>query len=352
MLWLAGLLGVFAVGAFSFVDTGSSADDGENDGTLNDTGAENGDLATDAGTGAEDIGLDLAPQHVSIPGEGDIEQPMVSDQIIAGGTGNDDLAGGSGNDQINGYAGDDGLFGGAGNDDMHGNVGQDTLVGGADTDTLHGEDGQDALLGGPGNDSLFGHNDSDLIIGGGGNDELNGGTGNDVLRGGDGNDALLGGQDNDFLSGGAGADTLMGGWGNDVLSGLHDPSANSDGPESDVDYLNGGGGDDTIMAGAGDIVTSGDGFDDIFLGDLNTGGDAVQIVDYNAEQDNLVLVWDHANNPDPNVEVVADEQNPDLSTIFVNGVEVASVSGSGPVDASDIVLVDRSDPDMAALTGG
>ena len=67
----------------------------------------------------------------------------------------------------------------------------DTIVGGAGTDTIRAGAGNDTLYGGQGNDILWGELGADLLSGDAGNDTLNGGLGNDMLIGGDGNDIFL-----------------------------------------------------------------------------------------------------------------------------------------------------------------
>ncbi len=174
-----------------------------------------------------------------------------------------------------------------------------------------------------------------------------------MLLGGRGDDALLGAEGDDVLDGGEGADVLFGGWGDDILTGLEQantPSGATSGvteTEPESDFLNGGGGDDTLLTGAGDVVTAGDGADSIVLGDWIADGDAAELTDFNPEEDRLMLVWDTEQDPDPEIEVIADPVTPGLTHIVVNGAELARVQGGGDVSAADILLVDYADaPDL------
>jgi Ca2+-binding RTX toxin-like protein len=64
-----------------------------------------------------------------------------------------------------GGAGNDVLIGGSGNDDLDGGEGRDLLLGGAGDDVLDGGPGLDALYGGPGADTLDGRTDRDFLLG-------------------------------------------------------------------------------------------------------------------------------------------------------------------------------------------
>lgn len=327
MLFLASLLGLVAVGSVTFIDT--------------DTGDE-----TDDDTSAEGTGLSGADS-----GNG---------QIMSGGELDNFLSGGSGPDQINGYDGDDSIAGAGGNDDLHGGKGNDQIAGNAGDDTLYGDGGDDVLMGGAQDDDLFGHNDHDTIYGGLGDDTLTGGAGDDVLYGGDGNDTLLGGLGDDILSGNDGADTLFGGWGDDLISGIKDDPGTAGFQDIDqADFLNGGGGDDTILAGQDDIVTGGEGADTIVFGDWISLGHTATMIDFEAAQDRLILVWDDSVAPEPLVDVEADQDNPDLAHILLNGKVVADIHGGADLSAQDIVLLSKSatqiistEPALAALLQG
>lgn len=341
-------MGLMAVGAVTFVDPQTSGDDDEDFPDAGPTAdAENSNqpiipednFEPDYDPRGGDDAASLAPFD-----------PNPADQVtLTEGTGDDDdIDGTRGNDRIRGHAGSDLLNGGEGNDELRGDAGDDTLNGDAGNDTLHGHNGGDILHGGTDDDQLFGHNANDILYGDDGDDALQGSAGDDMLEGGEGNDTLHGGLDNDTLIGGAGADALFGGWGNDVLSGL---MRNASGGDDDIgDFLNGGGGDDSILVGAGDIVTAGEGADEIVLGDWLASGEAAHIMDYVAEEDNLVLVWDDsaADSIEPHITVSADPDTAEQTLIWMDGSVVATVNGSDLLPG-DIALIPLSTATQVGL---
>jgi Ca2+-binding RTX toxin-like protein len=252
-------------------------------------------------------------------------------EVISGGLGNDQIAGQGGADLIDGRAGDDQIDAGTGNDVVWGGEGDDTLNGATGDDTIEGQAGDDLILGEAGDDSLSGHSGNDSLDGGTGADSLLGGEGADTLSGGVGNDWLAGGYGDDRMSGGAGSDTLDGGAGNDWLSGLAGETG-----DLDADFLNGGAGNDTMVVGAGDHASGGEGDDDFILQDwLNEGGVA-HISDYDADKDQLIVVYDPAAHPNPalTLEVSGDGQQ---TTILLDGSPVATIQGD-MVQLDDIRL--------------
>lgn len=313
MLWLAGLMGVMAVSAAVYVDI---TPEEEEDDALSD--------------------------------------PILSDpgDILSGDGMDNTLIGGDADDQIGGYGGDDLVHGGAGNDDAYGDDGNDTLLGGTGADSLNGNDGDDDLFGGDDDDDIAGHNDDDYIYGNDGDDALNGSAGDDRLFGGAGDDAMLGGLDDDFLDGEAGNDTLMGGWGDDTLSGiadLGDPYADTE--EEDQDFLNGGGGDDLIIAGDDDVVTTGNGADQIVLGDWITEGGSAQIMDFAPAEDSLLFVWDDAEGEDePEVTIGPNPDLPGSLQVMMGDVVVANVAGETELTDADISLIPLSAAEALGLT--
>jgi Ca2+-binding RTX toxin-like protein len=338
MLWLAGLMGIMAVGTVAFVDPQTNSDD-------EDDLANSGEDTSSAGQATLDIPTDNFEPDYDPRGGDDaalLEPANVSDADVVTlqtGTEDDDqLDGTDTNDRLRGLDGDDVLSGGLGNDELRGDDGDDTLFGNTGDDTLHGLDGGDVVHGGEENDVLFGHNANDSLDGGAGNDAIQGSAGNDALYGREGHDTMQGGLDNDTLIAGAGADALFGGWGDDVLSGVMRNALGED--EDDSDFLNGGGGDDSILVGNGDIVTAGDGEDEIVLGDWLASGEAAQILDFTAADDSLVLVWDDSEegSSEPLITISADPDADDQTLVLMDGAVVATVNGSDILPA-DIALI-------------
>lgn len=176
-----------------------------------------------------------------------------------------------------------------------------------------GSDDPEALKGSEEDDTIRGGGGSDLLVGFAGDDLLAGDAGNDWIFGLDGQDTISGGTGNDIISGGRGADVIDAGAGNDFVetAGLLDDDALqvsikgarsfgdiaflydfSRGPEAG-DLIDLGDGDDTVVAGADDTITTGDGTDEIALGDWYSGGKPVVITDFDPEQD--VITYAHEN---------------------------------------------------------
>ncbi|KIN74752.1 calcium-binding protein [Sulfitobacter guttiformis] len=352
MLWLAGLMGLMAVGAVSFIDP-----------QANESGED--EFVDASSPEVETFDLEDAPnQNMQSNFEDDYDprggddaallpplNSIAADSVtLIQGTNYDDLFDGTdGNDRASGQDGADTLSGGDGNDELRGDDDDDLLGGDSGNDTLHGDDGRDLIYGGDQDDVLIGHNDDDTLFGDRGNDALQGSAGSDMLDGGSGDDTLSGGLDNDTLIGGAGADVLFGGWGNDVLSGVTRNGAGGDDDEGD--FLNGGGGDDTIIAGSADIVTAGEGADEIVLGDWLAHGEAAQIMDYVADDDSLLLVWDdsEAGAAEPELTLQIDPDRFDQTLILIDGTVIAAVNGTD-ILPGDIALVPLSSATQLDLT--
>ena len=88
-------------------------------------------------------------------------------------------------------AGDDVLEGGTTNDNLDGGPGDDVLRSGGGFDDLNGEDGDDRLEGGSGRDAFSGGNGDDILEGRGGVDSYNGGDGADQIRARDGRSEVV-----------------------------------------------------------------------------------------------------------------------------------------------------------------
>ena len=255
-----------------------------------------------------------------------------SSDMLNGFGGNDTLIGGDGNDHLAGQAGNDFIQGGAGTDVAHGGVGADTLQGGAGDDLLAGEDGDDKLVGGAGADTLLGHEGADRLYGGAGADTLMAGGGDDSVIGGEGDDWVAGGLGDDHLTGDAGQDTVDGGAGNDALDGRELLNAF---PE--MDFLNGGDGNDTLTLGAGDYATGGEGADWFELTDLAAGDPIANIADYNGDEDRLVVVFDPALHPDPQLSLELNANTDDM-VVLLDGVPLAMVQGGAGMTLDDVLL--------------
>lgn len=249
---------------------------------------------------------------------------------LSGRSGHDTLTAGSGDDHADGRAGNDSLSGDAGHDQLHGAAGTDVLAGGDGDDSLWGDLGDDDLAGGNGDDLLAGAEGNDRAGGGAGDDSLTGGTGNDALNGGEGVDILLGGEGDDLVTGGTGADEVDGGTGNDTLWGT---DANS--TDQDVDFLNGGEGDDLLHLGAGDYGHSGAGADTFALQDFAPGSPLVQITDFDPDEDQLLILYDAALHPDPQLSL---QTSAGPTILLLDGVPLASLSNGAAVDLGTIRL--------------
>ena len=141
--------------------------------------------------------------------------------LIVGLGGDDHISGLGGDDQIAGCDGDDTIDAGSGDDLVTGDsldfFGDPGASGG--NDIINGGSGNDELLGGAGDDTIDGGSGNDGVIGNQGDDYLNGGPGDDFVAGGFGEDHVDGGNGEDFVSGGWDSDTVIGGNGKDFLNG-------------------------------------------------------------------------------------------------------------------------------------
>ncbi|MDZ4096868.1 MAG: calcium-binding protein [Paracoccaceae bacterium] len=357
MLGLLGLMGILigGVAADALMSSGEAPDDSGSDDDANAESAQAqgegapGDMMDWAGVEpgpAEEGIVEPVDQNdnsysVAAPYSDDVPNLIDPGQVLAGGQnadtltgdgGDDTIVGNAGDDQLGGRSGDDRIEGGAGRDYVNAGAGDDTVLGGMDDDTLHGEDGDDQLFGGDGDDALYGHNGADLLSGDAGDDSLLGGSGNDTLIGGAGDDWLHGGYDDDLLVGGEGSDTLDGDFGNDTLVG-HAPGT----ADAEVDFLNGGAGDDLLVVGNGDYATGNEGADTFALGDWLTEGDFADIQDYDAVEDEIVVVYDPTTHPDPQLTLQEDDETDDV-TLLLDGLPLAVVHGGAGLDIGSIRL--------------
>ena len=160
-----------------------------------------------------------------------------------------------------------------------------------------------------------------MLLGGEGDDQLAGQSGDDTLDGGYGNDLLSGGLGHDELNGGQGQDTIWGQWpGDSDLEG---------------DTLNGGAGDDLLMLGTGDIANGGEGADVFALQDIHSGDPLAQIMDYDPSQDQLVILYDAKQHPDPQLSI---ESHDGSCTLLIDGVPLADLTGHSSIDITTVQL--------------
>ena len=201
---------------------------------------------------------------------------MTSFQVINGNNSSEDLLapddrfqqfeinGEGGDDYIWSHMSDDIVRGGDGNDEILAFDGADYIEGNQGDDIVYGGDGDDMIIGGEGFDFIYGEGGDDLILGESGGGWLNGGIGDDHVIGGDGDDAVEGGEGNDYLDGGSGDDVLIGGEGMDSFF-------LSEGTDTVYDF------DiwfDTIIV---DTETSGNAFDIALFNTTVDGQDAMTI---------------------------------------------------------------------------
>lgn len=235
------------------------------------------------------------------------------DNVIDGGSGNDQLVGGAGKDHLLGGSGWDRLLGGEGNDrietglrgigttlreEAFGGLGNDTVISGSQAAILRGDDGDDtiqATLSKLGGQYIYGNDgfdelildasalttaftidfattglikvitagtiypnppngfevSKDSYISGFESVQFFSGSGADVLKGTAGDDRLYSGAGADRIFGRDGTDDIDGGDGNDILYG-----------EGGYDAIAGGSGDDQIYGGSGiDTLQGRDGDD-------------------------------------------------------------------------------------------
>lgn len=202
------------------------------------------------------------------------------------------------------------------------------LLGSEGNETLEGGEGDDTILAGGGNDELLGGGGADILVGGEGEDIAVGDEGDDSLFGGEGDDALHARAGNDLLNGGVGEDSLFGGEGDDTLYGGDDAE----------DYLIGAEGDDVLIAGKGDHAYGGEGNDTFVLFDPIATGGAVDLADFDAKEDVVVILLDPGE-MDVEVELTELEDNPNQTDLRVNGESVATFAQENAPDLADIQLI-------------
>jgi Ca2+-binding RTX toxin-like protein len=283
---------------------------------------------------------DNAGDNAGMPQSSDAFASQDADETMLGGSGADILfglggddwiVGSDGDDSLGGRAGDDTLLGGFGEDELIGGDGNDSLDGGADGDILYGENGQDWLIGAAGHDALYAGAGHDALTGDAGQDNLFGGEGQDTLQGGEDADTMDGGIGNDSISGGTGSDEVFGGAGADTIWG------NAQGQsDTHIDFLNGGAGDDVLMLGAGDYGHGDVGADSFTLIDAPGGGTAVQISDFDAAEDHIVMVYDPTLGAPPTPSLQQDGSG--NTEVLLDGQVVAVLTNGASITLANISL--------------
>ena len=103
-----------------------------------------------------------------------------------------------------------------------------------------------------------------------------------------------------------------------------------------ADSLSGGDGNDDLYLGDGDTGTGGAGADDFVLLD-GEAADLALILDYDAQEDALIYVYDEGE-PEPMISVT--DNGDGTHTIEADGAAVAVVTASS-LSVSNIMLVER-----------
>jgi Ca2+-binding RTX toxin-like protein len=184
-------------------------------------------------------------------------------------------------------------------------VGEDFVDAGVGNDTVFGDDAADWLEGGDGADLLHGGFDgaADRLIGGGGSDTLDGSGGRDRMEGGVGDDVYIVSEAGDVVveRPGEGTDIVFAigadGYVMPEEAELMLLSAATGFGNAGNNRILGDDGSSVIRAGAGDDTFSGGGGSDTLWGDagaddfvVGRGGGREEIRDFNARQDDLVVV--------------------------------------------------------------
>lgn len=219
-------------------------------------------------------------------------------------------------------------------------------TGDASGSDMNGGGMDDRLTGGSVETRLAGHGGNDILTAGTGPTHQIGGEGDDVLVGGAGDDRLEGCEGDDILIAGLGDNTLMGGAGNDILVGAALDDDGND--QSGQNFLNGGAGDDILIAGSGDYLHGGDGADTFVLGQWLQGGDPVSLVDYHADEDQILLQYDPLRVPEPDLEIRFGSDMPETAEIWLNGQLIAQVANAPDLTVADVGIVPMAGTSIGA----
>ncbi|WP_299400931.1 hypothetical protein [uncultured Roseobacter sp.] len=83
---------------------------------------------------------------------------------------------------------------------------------------------------------------------------------------------------------------------------------------------------------------------DLSLSDWITERSGAEILDYSAETESLMLVWDDtdAGTIEPDVDVAPDPDDPEVMQVSMNGENVAEVYGDAEMSVADLTLIPLS----------
>ncbi|WP_300011814.1 hypothetical protein [uncultured Roseobacter sp.] len=136
-----------------------------------------------------------------------------------------------------------------------------------------------------------------------------------------------------------------GGWGDDILNEVmaEPEAAETDAsvetsPSQEIIYS-------SAMLEADEVEfdapSEGDG---VLLSDWIEQRDGSEILDYQAQTESLMLVWDdtHEGAAEPDVDVAPDPDDPEVMQVSMNGENVAEVYGDAELSVADLTLIPLS----------
>lgn len=79
-----------------------------------------------------------------------------------------------------------------------------------------------------------------------------------------------------------------------------------------------------------------------------------EAIDYDPDQDSLVIVWDDITEDtnEPQINVVSDEHDPEVMHVLMNGQSVAEIYGDANFSVSDLTIIPLSSALIAGLAPG
>ncbi|MET7395221.1 lamin tail domain-containing protein [Dactylosporangium sp. NPDC005572] len=157
------------------------------------------------------------------------------------------------------------VIGGTGNEQLSGTAGNDLILGRGGNDVVAGKGGTDCITTGPGNDTITTADGADWIDAGGGNNVITAGAGDNVITAASGNDTITTGAGNDRIAAGGGNNVINAGDGANVVTTASGNDTVVTGAGDDI--IDAGNGNNTINAGAGnDRIGTGSGNDTVDCG--------------------------------------------------------------------------------------